>query len=301
VLTAFAPDGAPADGGHAVIVPGVPVPRLPLLDGPRSGGTLTPLEDGGILVVGGAGADRIARYHPATASFSTLPLDGLADVVADLAGHGAARLPDGTVLIVGGHDAAGPLATAAVFRPDGDSPFTGAVIVTPAGGETEQLVAFDPLDVDASGGYVITGQGDDLRRWVVIAGMRPRAFALDTTLFVSHGVALLFGMVDAEHLDAVELVVGERPRLIRRDDGVDAAPCTGADVLTAEELAPTDADDDPRSVRVTVEVGSGSLQVHLGTRAILDCAVAEPRAGLVGVAALGGGETVTLSTISVTR
>jgi hypothetical protein len=280
-----------------VVVPGIDAARAGATATPRTGAVAVALEDGGVLVVGGdGGVEPAARYRPDTRRFEALDLapDGLGGVLDDVAGQGAALLPDGSVLLVGGRDDGGvPLDTAAVFRPSGDTAFTGAVTVTPGGGEAGPLIALDPATVALDDDYVIAG-GDgaaEIADWVVIGGMRPRQLDLEMT-FDGTEVAIVFGFVDAEHFDAVMLSAGGEVRWIRRDASAFSQRCVG-EAISAGELGP--------ATRATLHVRDGAVRVELGPiddrRLVLDCAI-EPRAGLVGVAPV---DPVTLSTISVSR
>lgn len=80
----------------------------------RSGHTLTPLNDGTMLVVGG----KDASGYVATAEIFD-PATGSSTVASGLlvarAGHTATALLDGRVLIVGGENSGGPVGTAEVY------------------------------------------------------------------------------------------------------------------------------------------------------------------------------------------
>jgi hypothetical protein len=291
-LVGFAPDGAAASGVVSVVVPGGDV-RVEGTFGVRAGATLTPLEDGGVLVVGGDDVAPVARYLTVSGNVATQAVDPLALDGAPLgrAGHGAARLADGTVLVVGGRDAGGaPVDGAWVYRPSGDSPFTGAVTVTP-GDIDAPLVPLDPAAVAPL--FTLSG-ADGLGPWAVIGGMRPRELDATASLMIADGgVALLVGFVDAEHFDRVELREGAPARWIRRDV-TDTERC-GGEVIANGELGGGDRVDVAASVR------DEQLTVSLGGRVVLACAIDDARAGLVGLAALDDSGTVTLSTISVVR
>jgi len=291
-VTGFGGDGLAASGRVEVVVPGGAV-RAQGTFAPRAGATLTALEDGGVLVVGGDDAVPVARFRPVSGSIANAAADPIALDGTPLgrAGHGAARLADGTVLIAGGRDAAGaPLAGAWVYRPSGDAPFTGAVTVTP--GDVDAPLV--PLDPDAVAPPLTITGGAGIGGWVVIAGMRPREVALTASLRVeTGGVALLLGFVDAERFDRVELREDDTVRLIRRDRS-DAEACRG-ERLDAGALG------GGARIGLAATIRGDALEVRLADRIVLACDLDGARAGQVGLAALGEGARVTLSTIAVAR
>jgi hypothetical protein len=310
LFAGFAPLGATPDGSHDVAVPGIDTGRFPGNAPAREAPLLTTLEDGGVLVVGGdLGVTSIARYHADTGDVTLLPLaaapDGLDGVIGE--GAGAALLPDGTVLIAGGHHAGGdPRTTAAVFRPAGDSPFAGGVTVTPGGGDPGGLVALDPATVSFTDEYVIGSSSGELARWVVVPAIRPRELDLTATLFVEFGVAILLGMSDAEHFDAIELRSNNRvAQLVRRDGGEPQVLCSGTEEVRAIDLIPEPVGGNAVPTHLSVRLRDGTMEVRLGRdlpgTLVLECPLADARAGLVGIGSLGTDAEVTLSTISLNR
>ena len=294
VVAAFASEGATEAGTVSVIVPGVDAARGQGAVAPRSGPTLTALEDGEVLIVGGRDDVPVARYRPGSGTVvaaAAEPVDGAGNPLGR-AGHGAARLPDGTVLIVGGRDPGGaPRAGAWVYRPDGDAAFTSAASATPAFDPDIRLIPADPARVMLAPTYQLEGDGDAVSAWVVIAGMTPRAFDLTATIGIEGGAALLFGFQGAARFDAVALVVDQPVRLLH--DGVAVPGCEGLP-LTSEVIG-------AGAVNVAVSVRGDDLEVSVADTLLLACDLGEARAGLVGLAALGAGARVTLSTVSVTR
>ncbi len=293
VVVAFG--AAAASGAAAVVVPGQADARSLGVSLPRAAPTLTALEDGGVLVVGGAGDTApVARLRPADGSLAVVDSDpvDLAGAAFARAGHGAARLPDGTVLAAGGHDASGDaLAGAWRFRPAGDGPFSGAVTVTPGDDANAPLVPLDPARVTASPAYLLGSDVEALVSWVVIGGMQPRDAELTATVRVDGGVAILLGFVDAEHFDAIELRDGAPARLTRRDGDATAVRCTG-------EVASLGGG---ASIAIAVTARDGRIDASVAGAPVLACPFDDARAGLTGVAALGEGAEVTLSTASVAR
>lgn len=290
VLTAFAPGGAAPAGTVAIAAPVAGDARAEVPAAPRAGAALVALEDGEVLVVGGDDAAPVARYRASAGAVIAADVDPVALDGAPLgrAGHGAARLPDGTVLVAGGRDAGGaPLAGAWVYRPSGDGPFAGQVTVTPAAETETPLVPVDPARVEIDPAYTLDAAGDALASWAVIGGIRPRDLTVTATLTIEGGAALLFGFADPATFDRVELT--DRARLIRRDGGGERELCAG------EPVEPGGA-----AAAVALDVRDGAVTARLGDRVVLACAL-DARAGLVGVAPRGDGARVTVSTISVVR
>ena len=105
------------------LVSGTFEPAGSLVDGPRIYHTAALLDDGRVLVVGGLGADgplvSAEVWDPETASFGLAGSLTTAREAMD-ASHTATLLPDGRVLVVGGHgsfDGGGPLASAELWDP----------------------------------------------------------------------------------------------------------------------------------------------------------------------------------------
>ena len=91
---------------------------------------------------------------------------------------------------------------------------------------------------------------------------------------------------------AVELRPTAPTRLVRHDGGDPEVLCTGASVA---------ADALTGSHTIAVTARDGAITVTLGDLELLTCEPVTLREGLVGVAPLGDGATLTLLTMSVTR
>jgi len=98
----------PVGSGVNVDHPSVAAPQLAT---PRAGATATRLADGSVIVIGGLDAAGMPvataeLYKPVRNAFSD-PATFAPAMIVPRSGHKAIRLPDGSVLVVGGIDAAG--------------------------------------------------------------------------------------------------------------------------------------------------------------------------------------------------
>ncbi len=279
------PGGA---AGAVAIVPGVDVAR-PLASGGvvASGGAVS-LEDGSALWLGAASGGAV-RLAPATGRFAAVPA-----WTAGWSGQGAARLPDGTVLVAGGTEDGEATARAAVLRPAGEGPFTGAVTITPGAGGELPLVPLDPALVDVSPELTVSSAASAaLASWLIVGGLRADEVEVSATVRVTGGVALLLGFVDAGRFDAIELAPGAPARLVRRDAAAPVARCSGAEV---EPGALGGA-----AVTITARARGDGLEVEIGGRVVLACDGLDWRDGHVGIAPWGADAAVTLLTMAVAR
>ncbi|MCA9677814.1 MAG: hypothetical protein KC464_22515, partial [Myxococcales bacterium] len=154
------------------------------------------------------------------------------------------------------------------------------------------LVPLDPARVTTAPELQVSAAGDALGSWLVVGGIRPRDAEVTATVRTTGGVAILLGLTDAGHLDAVELRPTAPTRLVRHDGGDPEVLCTGASVA---------ADALTGSHTIAVTARDGAITVTLGDLELLTCEPVTLREGLVGVAPLGDGATLTLLTMSVTR
>jgi hypothetical protein len=280
--------------------------------------SMTLLEDGSLLALGGidagAGGAEAAQYVDVDGRFVDLasaPATPAGDV-ARRVDHGAVRLDDGTVLIVGGRaTATAPAGSEAwIYRHDLTGPFTSELLIHHVVNATQAqlLVASDPararrmagtdgrppyVQIDASDGDAAT-----VSVWVIAAGptfLAPRITARVGAL--AGGVGVLVGFVDASAYDVVELRPAEPARL--RRVGVAAEPevvCAGTRVeaatLDATSVTPT----------VTIEVQPDGIRAQIGDAVVLDCALDAPLgAGHVGFGPIGVGASVRLDSVTVVR
>jgi hypothetical protein len=290
VLVALAPDGAAAAGGAAVIAPGQ-APHVVGATAGRAGATLTPLEDGGVIAIGGAPAGTIARYVPAHATWRTIVPGG--EPPAGLAGQAAVRLDDGTVLVVGGHDGLGePGAGAWLYRPPLDGPFASAVTATPAVDDEPPLDPLDPARVHTDTGvWQLDGAGPGVTSWALVTGPEVADGLLVTRVRpTAGGAAVLLGFTGPAGFDAVVLAPGEAARLERHAPGGVATLCTGDPIDLVDSAA----------VTISVERRGERITAAIDDVGVLDCALGGGARGLWGVAPVGTGALV-VDTVSISR
>jgi hypothetical protein len=294
VLVAFAPAAAPALSSSSVIVPGRGAVRVASTEG-AAGATLTTLEDGSALAIAG---EVTLRYRPESASWRTAALRG--EAPAGIVGQGAVRLDDGTVLVVGGRDAADASAAAFVYRPGLTGPFAGAVTATPdddGGGDLADDNALTPLDparFERDTRWRLTG-AEGGRSWAVIGGPLVADGVLEATVGTDDGVTALLGFVDPSRFDAVEVPAGAPARLVRHGAGGLAELCTGSPAPALGAVTLTVSRRGARVVATVTPVGQAA-----GTT-VLDCAAAAPARGRWGLAPVGATGVLDVDLISLRR
>jgi hypothetical protein len=275
IVVGFAPAGAPAAGATAVIAPAAD-PTAVASAPARADAALVPLEDGGVLALGDGPP---ARYAPARARWAAIPFAG--DGPVGLTGHGAVRLDDGTVLVVGGHDASGRASAGAwIYRPALIGPFAGAATATPAVADAD--APLDPLDpalvtIDSTG-WALAGRGPGLGAWVIVTGPTFVDGTLAATVRPTGGFAALVGFVAPDRFDAVILTPGAAARLDRHRGAI-TTPCTGSVVDAAI------GGGDP--VTVTIVRAAGRVTASVGGRPVLTCALPDGERGAFGLGPLG--------------
>ncbi len=269
----------PAGAGSASAVTSVAAARV--------GTTVTALDDGAVLAVGGrslAGPQGLI-YSPARQQFGALQ-----GVPFELVDHAAIHLDDGTVVVLGGRDDDDtPRAEAWVYRHDLISEFTGEFNLA---GELEAdlLSPRNPARVTretAPVRYTISGSdgpADVPSEWLVAGGPR----FVEPTVTVTGGVnrgglAILVGFESFLEYQFVALRGEAAAELFRVRNGTrERTGCTG-DVVDSEAIAA----DDPMP-RFKMIVSEDRLIVTVDEVELLDCDLMDaiPR-GLVGVGVLG--------------
>ena len=297
VLTAFAPEGAAASADGLVLT-GEGATAVEV--GPaRAGASLTALEGGLVLAIGGEAAPGL--YAPARGELDLLPV-----AAGPASGHAAIRLADGSVLLVGGLTGGGAPAGASVFRPDLLGALSGALSVTFATDESSApLVPRDPAHarvVAASGDRPAhvriesEGGGELPSEWTVVAGPLFGEVRIEASVAADGGgVAVLLWFAGPGDHAMVALEPGEVARLVRVEAGAasDLGSCSG-EAIAAGDLT-------GRSHELTVDIHGGELAAVLDDRAVLTCSVEPPATGLVGLAPLGEDAAIEIDLISATR
>jgi len=297
LLAAFAPDGAPASDAGAVVA-GNQATDVDV--GPaRAGATLTALEGGLVLAMGGG--QEPGLYAPARAELDLLP-----GVIGPRAGHAAIRLGDGSVLVVGGSDEGGDPVGAQIFRPDLLGALSSGLSITFASDESSAaLVPRDPANarvVPTSGNrpahYRIesSGGGELPREWAVVAGPEFADLTVEASVAAeSGGAAVLLWFRGPGDYALIALEPGGSARLVRVEDG--EASALGS--CSAESIGEVDLV--PPSHQLTVDVHGGQLTAVLDGRTVLDCDVEPPATGLVGLVPLGADAALDIDLVSATR
>lgn len=317
VLAGLAPAGStPRDGAAIVPQGGAAAAQVASVPGARAGATLTALEDGRVLVLGGLdgpGGDEAVLYEPDLERFARIeasPDAGAGPI--HRREHGAVRLADGTVLIVGGIDTGGAvLDDTWIFRPDLTGAFTSdATISFGAAAADLAVVPRDPSRFRREPGgpgvppmavLESSGAGGVLpSQWALVSG--PRFVGVTLTARVGAdggGAALISGFVDAGHYSAVVLIPGQTAQLYDVIDGVAllASECQGEVIDTADLGAPT------ALVDVALDVRDDRIEVAANGRVVLRCSERdEPGRGLVGLGVIGAsGATLGAASISAAR
>ena len=125
-------NGVPSNGIRFTVVGAPGFATGTNLNTPRWGATATLLDNGSVLVVGGADANynvlaRSELYNPATGAFTTAGSLGTGRT-----GHTATLLGNGTVLITGGYDSNGnTLARAEIYNPSTSTFYGAGNLTTP--------------------------------------------------------------------------------------------------------------------------------------------------------------------------
>jgi hypothetical protein len=258
-----------ADGSGAVQLPpaGTPTTVTP----PPAAGPLVTLEDGSVLSV----ADPPARYLPTTNAWMSAGADSLA-------GATAARLPDGTVLV---------LATdkAWIYRPSLVGPQSGQVVAAPDGSQQGILTVPDPSTLTRSPGHLVLA-GDGAR--VLVGGPRFTTGEVSATAKVtSGGLALIAQQTGPGRAIVGRLVPGEPARILRAD----GTSCTGA-AVASEDLA------QPVSLAIHGQTATLSVGAVGGATTKVSCDLPDAgEPGAWGLAAAGSGAQIDVGPVTVTR
>jgi hypothetical protein len=280
------------------LAPGEAPLSLPALAEPRRAPSLTPLDDGGVLLAGG-GAGALYVYD-GRGAVTALP------AAFSATGHAATRLDDGTVLLAGGTDGSGaPTAAAALFFRSPLSAWSSLPPLTLDGPADPYLPRRSDRAAAAAGQLVITAPAASTdgrpAELALVAGMEVADFGFDLLAGRrgAGGAALLLGwrseaafaFVVVDPGRAVELWTVSSPRAGQSR----AAPVDGCRGVTLDDAALPDGDLAP----LHVDWRGGTLSVQSGARTLLRCRPPALPRGRVGVGALHG--TVAFDNLALVR
>jgi hypothetical protein len=306
LIAAFAPPSAPAAGESRQVAPGG-VMAVPLIAGTaRAAPTLTLLESGQVIAFGGGdgiGAEA-ARLAPLRGRFQELEGIGM----QGRRGHAAARLVDGSVLIVGGETASGEhLGDALVFRPELLGPLAGVVSVNFADDSQDRLIPRDRSATEVIDSEGVTPAHLEIRaratdeglpgEWVVVAGPVLNAATFEMTASADAGLAIISSFESPATYRVAVIERGSPVRVLDVRSGV---------------VTPTEDCDNGAAVPDAIlasrtnwvyEVGDESIRLEADGELLIAC---EPpgalRPGRVGVGPLGpDGSVGRLFQLSVRR
>ena len=301
VLTAFAPDSAPAATTAAIVTPSGAVTATTVAPA-LSGARLVTLEDGHVVGFGGdtgidaMGAARVVDHDPMadtwalrtpTPSPSQVAPEGRpGDQPPVLAAPSAIRLADGSVLVIGGELA--PSTNAWVYRPSLVGATSDAVTASPTIlASLGVLTPSDPSTLDRTGGTWVLKAPDELSSRALIGGPRfARGSVRATVNVAAGGLALIAQQTTPGRAVVAHLIPGEPARIEQLGDGT---LCTGSDVAPFAN-----------PVIASLEIGDG-IVVKIGDTAVLSCDQSPGAIGAWGVAADRAGSQIAVATVTVAR
>lgn len=278
---------------------------------PRFGATATPLADGRVLIVGGATSSNAAGPGGLEASSITDLVelyDPKTDQLMSVEGgraralHGAVRLEDGRVAILGGIDAGGAaLANVDLFDPATNTFSDGPALGAPRYAMAAAVIPPNPTDaglilivggLDANGDFLGAATLDidnATERMIDMNECPRRAFAIATPLDITTGDVLVSGGQElAGNLSSAEGCVfsPNESKLFRAGVGTDSMGSPGIP-------------EPPRVGHTATHLGSGQVLVYGGTRS--GSVVAGLRAFLPEIGDHGGFVEVTGTTAALGR
>ncbi|MEO7095199.1 MAG: hypothetical protein ABI175_18205, partial [Polyangiales bacterium] len=288
VLSAFAPDGAPADGRAAVLAPGatdaVPTTLAPMLSGAR----LVTLEDGRVAAFGGDPSGGVALYDPTLDRWQTTPPPADSKGPGAIAAPSLIRLGDGSVLVFDGGTAR---RSAYLYRPSLDGPAAGSTTVSP-GNTTTVLTPSDPTTVVRVPSWQLRVTSGDLAR-ALVGGPRTATGTVSATVRVQlGGVALLADQTSPAQVIVGELAEGAKARIVRRGGGEVRVLCSGKIV---------EAFDPNLGTTVRLEIAGTTARLVRENEELVSCDVDTVARGAWGVAALGTSGHIIVDTVTVQR
>lgn len=263
------------------------------------GVTMVSLQDGSVLALGRAGAQRLRSLDGAAESLDVAELEDREELQA-------IRLPDGSVLALVS-DSADADTEAFVFRPALIGPNSSSATASFSSPElSEGLSARDPGQVQFvsdDGDHLQLRAGKSEEEYLLVAGPHVRSFALETAVATESGaLTLFFGWRSpAEHWKIV-LRSSSLARLFRVEDGVasERGACAGK-TLGADALAGA-----ARAHEVQLRIRDGQLRATVDGAEVLACDLDELEdeldEGRVGVGVEGSeGQMLRVDIISLAR
>lgn len=263
-----------AQTGLASIVPpeadtAVALALAPQLDG----ASLVSLEDGSVAAIG----SRVVRYIPTTDAW----MIGAASPVA-LDTPTTLRLPDGSVLVLGGKTAS---ADAYLYRPSLVGESSGSLVALPDASTDGVIVAPDPRVAIHGAAYAL--HGDDAR--LLVGGISTMTGSVTAAVTVhAGGVALLARQTGVGSVVVARLVPGEAARIDRHDAGQTTTLCTGASIAA---LGPT----------VTFAIHGTTATVSTPAGSLVACEIEVGERGQWGVGSVGADADIEVGAITVER
>ncbi|MEZ4367054.1 MAG: hypothetical protein R2939_12335 [Kofleriaceae bacterium] len=290
-LIALAPTGAAASGAAYVATPGGGGGATATTTA-RADAVLVTLEDGRAVALGGDDATTASSYLGMTARWREDDLAG--QPPATWRDVGAARLADGTVLVVGGVDGDGPSAGAWLYRAGLLGTWSAEATVTPSAGQrVPQLSPWDPTAVDRGAAWILRSTTAGLGAWALVSGPRSSSGRLTAVVRLgAGGVAVIAASPRGAAGVIAALVPGAAATVATRDDAIETPRCAGAVVPPLAGSAPS---------TIVLEVDDDLVVVRLAGAELVRCTVPARPPGLWGVGALGDGAAVTVDTISFER
>lgn len=297
VWVGLAGPGQPASAQLLALAPGLGSPSTGLSTAfADSDAILVALEDGSLLALGQAGAQRIR-------SFDGQASDLQLSVMQGRQGQSAIRLPDGSVLIVGG-GVGDPGRDAFVYRPALVGPLSASASVSFASDDlSEGLSASDPNRVVTNtdfGAHLELSLASSPEEWLIVSGPRFQTLLMEAALATEDASALLyFGWRSPQAHWKLVLSGGTRPTLIKVEEGQERV-IGGCKSSALGSLGRVGED---RTHGVSLAVREREIELLLDGESVFSCSVdEEPELGAAGVGLRGSlGQELRLDLISLGR
>jgi len=309
-ILGLAPAGSPVASQARLVAPLAGAGGVLTAVVPRAGATMTPLDDGAVLIVGGvdpgapAALPEVELYRAHSARFLALPT-----APGVLAGrrreHAAIKLDDGSVLVLGGAGAGADAirGDAWIYRHDLTGPWSSLPVQIFGLDGTPLVVPFDAAAARVEPGtperLVLTGQAlraSPLGAWAVLSGPRYADVTLSVTFSSSAGAVAMLGMTSAGDYLAV-LLEPDQPIRVR---SVSSSALTTLHCEAATPLPP-DALVGPALHSLRLDRRNSSLSITLDALAPLSCDDLPLVRGSVGLGLLGSSGELRLGSLEAVR